>query len=127
MEIGVDRVREDLEAIDQTRTGAAEVLRAVDSEDSAGANGWQVVPARDVWKRRDVLHRALDVEAAAGHDDDLRLPGHDLVPREPTRRLALAAQSFDPARKTDQFRTPVSARKRRIEPLEQRYPWASRA
>src|SRR4051812_23640096 len=113
MHLWIHRVCQYLQTIHQTRTWAVEIRGAVRHIDLASADSWQVRPARDGSQLRDVVHRAVHSETAAGDKDDLRLPGDDFFPAESPRGLAFLAESLDAAGQADQFGIPVATGERR--------------
>ena len=111
-------VGEDFERIDEPRAGAAEIGRAVDDVDTFRADARQVAPAWIAAEDRQIGEGALDVEAAAGDEHHVRRGGDDLLPIERARALARDADDFLAAGKPDEFRAPVAAGERRVDPFE---------
>ncbi len=116
-------MREDLQAINQSRARPAEILGAVDHINSSptGLPGGSPSPGTTATIRH-VLQRPLDAEPAAGDHDHLRLPRHDFLPPQRPRRLSFLAQSLVSSRQPHQLRAPVPARERRVDPFQQHDP-----
>src|SRR5438105_10618897 len=118
--VRMNDMREQLEAVHESRARPAEIRRAVRDVDASVAYRGHVVPPGHTLEQPDLLHRTLGGEAAARDEDDLGLPRDHLLPSQHARLFAGGAESVDAARKLHELRIPMPGREGRVEPLKQR-------
>ena len=118
MRLAMQRVRQDLQAINQARTWAAKILRAIRNIHSSRANRGQVLPASDGLQWRYIVHCSLDAAATTGDKHDLRLPSPHFVPAQRPTGPPFATKTLDTSRQPDQLGIPMAAGERWIEPLQ---------
>ena len=115
---GVQDLGDDLEALDDARAGAVDVLIAVDHGDAAGLRRAQVAPARMLAEQRGVGAGAVEVVAARRDDDHVGVGGRESIPLEAERLAARRADQRLAARQLDQLHRPVPGRHQRVRPLD---------
>src|ERR1700686_142062 len=108
----------DFEALHDTWTRTAEVGAAVYGVDSTVQHSGQRFPLRLTFKDPDVLQGSFCIVAAACEYEYFRTCFDYLLPGNPDRRQAFAAERVDTARNLHQFRRPVPAAEQRIYPLK---------
>lgn len=113
-------VSDNFQTFDQTRTRTAEVMRAVGDIDSPLPDGRHGLPMGIVGELGEVFQRSVNREAAARDKNHIRLRGRDFFPAERPRRRAGASDDLFAAGKGRQLRAPMPARKRRVQPFQQR-------
>src|SRR5712692_9293160 len=69
-------------------------------------------------KNASVRHGPLDLIAATRQDQYFGSSIHDSAPGNPYRGRAFSSYRVDAARDLDQFRVPVAAAKRRVDPFQ---------
>lgn len=111
----MERVGEDLEAVDQARPRSGEPGGRVERQHLAGADRLQPLAMG-----LGLGERALRAVAARHRDDHVGRGRRDLLPGALLRALAGQAEHVLAARVVDQLRRPVAGGEHRIQPLERR-------
>ncbi len=112
-QVGVQHVREHLEAVDQPWARAREVRGGVDRHDLAGTDLLQLGAMVER-----LLPRAPRVVPARHGHDDVGLGGHDLGPRALLGVLTGQAEHVLAAGVVDELRRPVPGGVHRVQPFE---------
>ena len=120
--VGMQRVGERLQAVDQPRARPAEVGGGVERDDLLGAQRAQAVA-----ELLGLGQRARAVVAARDADDDLGLGGLQELPLQLLGVLAGEAEQVGPAGHVDQLRRPVAGDEDRVEPLDRDHAAPARA
>lgn len=80
--------RQDFKRFRQPRAGPIEESVAVNQKDLSAADGAQAAPLRSGFKQRRILPGALDIEAAQGEHDRVRVGSGQFLEIEQGRVLA---------------------------------------